>query len=403
MSTSVRAFIPYGRHGIDQDDIDAVASVLRSDFLTTGPMIDQFEAAFAKAIEAGFAVSCANGTAALHLASLAVLQPGDRVLCSPLSFVASANGSRYVGAEVEFCDIEDRQFTLDPMAAEKTLKEARDAGKPFRAIVTVDLAGHPCDMAAFSRLKREYDLIWIEDACHALGATWTAAGGRKRFIGGWEEVDLVIHSLHPVKHITTGEGGVITTHREELAQRLRRLRSHGITRDPVLFQNPEEAFAADGQMNPWYYEMVEVGFNYRLTDIQCALGHSQLKKLPSFLARRRAIAGRYQVELAGLRHLQIPPVAPGVEHAYHLALVLLDFPAIGMDRARFMNELKVRGVGSQVHYIPIPMMPTWRRDLSGLPKTLDYYRRTLSLPCFPGMTDDEIDTVVRVVREVLAP
>ena len=396
-------FLSYGHQTIGNEDLEAVVESLKSEFLTQGPMIDAFEQTFATVVAAPYAISCANGTAALHLASLAVLEPGDRVLCTPVSFVASANGSRYVGAEVEFADIEDRTFTLDPVAAEQALKAARDAGRPYRAIVTVDLAGHPCDMAAFARLRREYDLVWIEDACHALGAAWTDAGGRKRPVGGWEEVDLVVYSFHPVKHITTGEGGMITTHRQDLADRLKRLRSHGIVRDPAAFQNRSEAFADDGTPNPWYYEMTELGFNYRLSDFQAALGKSQLQRLPAFLTRRREIADRYRDDLKGLPHLVIPAVAPGVEHALHLALALIDFPRLGKDRARVMRELKARGVGTQVHYIPIPMMPAWKRDLSAFPRAVAYYRRTLSLPCFPGMTDEDVDRVIEAVRETLRP
>lgn len=397
--------IPYGRQSISQADIDATVAVLRSDFLTQGPAVGRFEEAFARTVGAPHAVACANGTAALHLAALAAgLGPGDRVLVTPVTFVASANCARFVGAEVAFADIDPDDLTLSAAAADEALARARREGRPFRAMVTVDLAGHPCDMAAFGRLKETYGLLWIQDACHALGATWTDAAGRSWKIGEWPVPDLTVYSFHPVKHITTGEGGMITTHQPRLAQRLACLRTHGITKDPQEFVFREEAFDRDGQPNPWYYEAQGLGFNYRLTDLQSALGTSQLARLPAFLERRRAILAAYQRDLAQVAGLRFPVVRPGIGHAWHLAVVRIDFTGRGTTRAQVMRKLREGGVGTQVHYIPVPLMPLYAgsESMNRLPQALAYYREALSLPVFPDLTDDDLAQVVRVVREVLA-
>lgn len=428
--------IPYGRQQIGEEEIAAVVEVLRSDFLTQGPLVERFEEAFARTVGAPYAVACSSGTAALHLAVLAAgLGPGDRVLVPAITFVASANAGRFVGAEVAFADIDGDDLTLSPAAAEAVLEQARRAGRPFRALVTVDLAGHPCDMAAFGRLADAYGLIWIADACHALGATWTAparnqgssgesasgevparsqesssrtaaAGSgqaREWRIGEWPRPDFTVFSFHPVKHITTGEGGMVVTHDARRAARLRRLRSHGIVRDPDQFVFREEAFEPGGQANPWYYEMQALGFNYRLTDLQSALGLVQLRRLPAFLARRRAIAERYRRELDGHPGVRFPAVRPGCQHAWHLAIVRIDFAGLGTTRGQVMRRLRERGIGTQVHYIPVPMMPFYAGSalMAELPHALGYYREALSLPIFPGMGETEVARVIEALREVL--
>jgi len=398
-------FLSYGRHSITEDDIQVVIDTLKSDFLTQGPAIPRFEEDFRALTGARHAVACSNGTAALHLAALATkINPGDRALVAPLTFVASANCIRYAGGEVAFADIDGETITMSPDAAEAALKKASDEGRPFRAIVTVDLAGHPCDMESFARLKKIYDLIWIHDACHSLGGSWTDSSGKVWRVGECPEPDAVAWSFHPVKHITTGEGGMITTFSDQIADRLRLLRTHGIRKEPAAFISRDEAFDENGKPNPWYYEMQELGFNYRLTDIQAALGSSQLKRLEPGIARRREIVECYRAGFAGLKGMSMPSVKSGFGHAFHLAIVRIDFEAIGRSRAWVMNRLRERGIGTQVHYIPVPMMPyhAGSTQMSELPETLAYYRQTLSLPCYPDLRDEDVERVVYAVREVLS-
>lgn len=399
------SFLPYGRQDIDDSDVRAVLETLHSEFLTQGPAIDRFERAFQEFVGAPQAVACANGTAALHLCALAgAVKPGDRALVTPITFVASGNCIRYAGGEVEFADIDPRTLTLSPVCAAEALDLARQQGKPFRVVVTVDLCGHPCDLNAFAQLKREHGFLWIHDACHSLGATACDENGVVRRVGERPEIDLVAYSFHPVKHITTGEGGMVTTHDPRLATRLRQLRTHGIIREASSFINRDEAFDAEGVLNPWYYEMQELGFNYRLTDLQAALGQAQLKRLPGFLGRRRQIARRYREQLADLPHLQLVPGREGVEHAFHLFVVRVDFQACGKSRAKVMRELKAREIGTQVHYIPVPWMPAYgsQHERPDLPEAWRYYREALSIPCFASMTDADVDRVVIALKDVLS-
>lgn len=397
-------FIPYGRQDITAADIEAVVEVLKSDFLTQGPAIDRFERAICHETGAQFAVACSNGTAALHLAAIAAdIRSGDRVVVPPITFVASANCARYNGAEVLFADIDPLTLTMSPMACRRLLEQGVADGKPIKAVVTVDLAGHPCDMQAFALLKKEFGFVWIQDACHSIGATWEDNLGIRWKTGELPEVDLTVFSFHPVKHITTGEGGMIVTHSESMAANMRLHRSHGIVRDPSGFLNVEEAFTPDGSVNPWYYEMQQLGFNYRITDIQAALGVSQLSRLGQNIVRRQEIVAAYRTRLADLQMVSFPEVADGVSHAYHLAIVLIDFAACGRSRAEVMGCLKADSVGSQVHYIPIPMMPYYAGsvDMQTLPASLAYYRQALSLPCFPQMTGNDIDRVCLSLRKAL--
>lgn len=399
-------FLPYGRQNIDEEDIAAVVRTLKSDFLTQGPAVEAFEEAFRAVVGAPHAIACSNGTAALHLAALAAgITCGDVVIVPPLTFVASANCARFVGAEVVFADIDPQTLTMSPQACERQLQRLQDQGRRVRAVVTVDMAGQPCDMQAFVRLKQKFDFIWIEDACHAIGATWRDASGRVFRVGEHPFVDYTVYSFHPVKHITCGEGGMITTHCDESARALRLFRSHGITRDSQRLVSPELAFAEDGTLNPWYYEMQELGFNYRMTDIQGALVESQLRRLPDFLARRRHIAQFYRERLSGLKNLSFPLIAAGVEHAWHLVIVLLEFDRIGKSRAQFMNELRALGIGTQVHYIPVPLQPFYAdcADMADLPAVLHYYQRALSIPCYAGLTDSDLERVAIALEKVIGP
>ncbi|MFZ5951376.1 MAG: UDP-4-amino-4,6-dideoxy-N-acetyl-beta-L-altrosamine transaminase [Candidatus Rifleibacteriota bacterium] len=397
-------FLPYGHQQISDEDIEAVVRVLKSDYLTQGPAIDSFESAFCVATGAPYAVSCCNGTAALHLAALAAgIVAGDVVIVPPVTFVASANCVRFTGADVVFADIDRKTLTMSPQACEMQLQRLIEKGTPAKAVVTVDLAGHPCDMQAFGELKKKYNFIWIQDACHAVGGSWTDKSGRVWKIGEWPVPDFTVYSFHPVKHITCGEGGMITTHRPSFAGDLRSYRTHGITRDPGCFVSHDLGFAPDGKPNPWYYEMQELGYNYRLTDMQAALAESQLGRLSQFISRRRQIADYYRHHLKGIRYLSFPEVAAGVGHAYHLAIIELNFDRIGKSRAQVMNELKERGIGTQVHYIPIPMMPYYAQTccMAEVPESMDYYRRALSIPCYSGLTNADLSRVVSGIREVV--
>ncbi|MEO1062028.1 MAG: UDP-4-amino-4,6-dideoxy-N-acetyl-beta-L-altrosamine transaminase [Actinomycetota bacterium] len=355
--------IPYGRQTIDDDDIQAVVDVLRGDWLTQGPAIEVFERAVCEATDARFAVAYANGTAALHGACAAAgVGPGDRVATSPLSFVASANCARYLGAEVSFVDIDPATLNLDPTGVPAGLD----------AVVAVHFAGLPVDLSKLAERPR----IVIEDAAQALGAA-TPDGP----VGNCARSDMTCFSFHPVKPVTTAEGGVVTTNDPDLADRLRRFRTHGIHR-------PETD-------ERWYYEVIETGFNYRLTDVQAALGTSQMRKLDAFMSRRREIAARYDVELAELDLLAAPQPPAGFEHGYHL------YPIRVADRRGVYDGLRDRGIAPQVHYVPIHHHPVYASDQWDLPACDEAYAGILSLPIFPLLTDGEQTKVIEALRELV--
>lgn len=379
------SLLPYGRQSIDEDDVRAVAEQLRSDFLTTGPTVERFEAAFAKAVGAKHAVAVANGTAALHLmARAAGLGTADRATTTPMTFVATSNAVLYVGAEPDFADVDPETGLLGPEAARGTLTATT------RALITVDYTGQPVDYGAFKDLADERGLAWLSDAAHALGAE---VGGRR--VG--PQADLTMFSLHPVKHVTTGEGGVVTTDREDLAARLRLLRNHGMDREAAKRFGPARAY---------YYEVVDLGYNYRLTDIQCALGLAQLRKLDGFLDRRQRLAARYTKELGDLDGLRVPSLRKGVRHAWHLYVVRLDLGRLRVSRDRIFEALRAENIGVQVHYIPVHLHPYYReRSRPGtvtLPHAESWYEQILTLPLYPGMTDADQDDVIEAVRKVLA-
>ena len=397
-------FLSYGRQDITQEDIEAVVEVLKSDYLTQGPAISQFEDALCEFTGAKFSIACSNGTAALHLSMLAAGIGGrDRVLVAPITFVASANCAKYVGADVSFADIDPLDLTISPLTCRKALEKAKAEGRPFKAIVTVDLAGQPCDMEAFGQLKKEFNLIWIQDACHALGASWKNSEGNVFKVGEWTVPDMTVYSFHPVKNMTTGEGGAISTHNERFAQKLRIFRTHGITKESESFVFNEEAFSNENETNPWYYEMQQLGYNYRITDFQAALGISQLKRLNAYTLKRQEIASQYRLGLSDVKGLTFPMPRPGISHAYHLFIIRVDFIGLGITRAKFMNSLREKNIGTQVHYIPVPMMPYYAGSCSmkDLPNSLAYYREALSIPCFPGMSFEDVDRVCSAIKEIL--
>jgi UDP-4-amino-4,6-dideoxy-N-acetyl-beta-L-altrosamine transaminase len=386
----MQKFLPYGRQTIDDDDVAAVAAALRSDFLTTGPLVGVFETAFAAAAGARHAIACNSGTAALHLAALALdLREGDAAIVPAVTFLSTANVVRMTGAEVVFADVDPWSGLLTPESLEAACAAAKP-GARLRAAFPVHLNGQVCDMRGLAEVAKRRDLQLVEDACHALGVEG---------IGATKHSAIACFSTHPVKAIATGEGGVVTTADADLAARMRRLCSHGMTRDPAAFENRDLAFDKDGQPNPWYYEMAENGWNYRMPDVLCALGISQLRKLDRFFARRREIAALYERLLPRLAPA-IRPVAPAnAMHGWHLYAIHVDFSALGTTRARFMKALREKGVGSQVHYIPLHKQPYYqnRYGKMSLPGAEAYYAQCLSIPMFPSMTDADVEHVVKAL------
>jgi UDP-4-amino-4,6-dideoxy-N-acetyl-beta-L-altrosamine transaminase len=398
-----RRFLPYGRQEIDDDDIAAVTAVLRSDWLTTGPAVDAFEAALAARTGAKFAVACASATAGLHLSTLALrLGPGDLAIVPTLTFLATANAVRYVGAEVVFADVDPDTGLMRTADLEAAI--ARAPKGRLRAALPVHLTGRLCDMAGLAAVARQHGIDLIEDAAHAIGTVYDATDGREASAGDCAFSRMAVFSFHPVKTMTSGEGGAVTTNDAELAARLRHLRSHGMLRDPADFTDRTLAFAADGRPNPWYYEMPELGFHYRATDIHCALGLSQLGKLDRFVARRQQLMGRYRQALAALAPLvRMAPAPNDCRPGWHLCVALIDFARAGVDRATVLQRLRDQGVGSQVHYIPVHHQPYYRQRYGALslPGADGYYQRCLSLPLYPAMIDGDVDHVVDALSKAL--
>ena len=380
--------LPYGRQTIEDDDIAAVAEALRADFLTTGPRVEAFEQAFAETVGARHAVACSNGTAALHLAMLALdVQPGESVIAPSITFLATANCARFVGAEVVFADVDPLTGLMTPDTLAEALARVGNSG--LRAVLPVHLRGDVADLNGLESLAKSAGAVLVEDAPHALGSSLKSGNVTER-VGDCAHSAMATFSFHPVKTIATGEGGMVTTNDDRLAERLRRLRTHGMVR-------PEGA-------DPWWYEMPEVGFNYRLPDILCALGLSQLAKLDRFAARRRSLAARYLEALAPLAPLVTPAARPAwSDPVLHLMVALIDFEAAGKSRRQVVDELRARGVGTQVHYIPVHTQPYYRARYPGLALSgaEAWYARCLSLPLYPGMADEDVDRVVAALAEVL--
>jgi UDP-4-amino-4,6-dideoxy-N-acetyl-beta-L-altrosamine transaminase len=386
-------FLPYGRQTIEDDDVTAVAAALRDDFLTTGPKVAEFERAFAAATGARHAVACSSGTAALHLAVLTQdIGPGDAAIVPTITFVATANVVRMTGAEVLFADVEADTGLMTAETLRAAIGRANDKGLRPRLALPVHLGGQTCDMPGLAAVAHAHGMTLIEDACHALGV---------RDIGATAHSTLACFSTHPVKTIATGEGGVITTADPVLASRMCRLRSHGICHDPTGYRNKALALE-DGEASPWYYEMTEVGWNYRIPDVLCALGLSQLRKLERFHRRRAEIAAFYDAALTPLAPV-LKPVPHAGAHGWHLYAVLIDFVALGMTRGRVMKLLRAVGIASQVHYIPVHRQLYYveRYGEQSLPGAEAYYARCLSLPMFPGMDDSEMHRVVNAVVEIV--
>ncbi|MCP5049862.1 MAG: UDP-4-amino-4,6-dideoxy-N-acetyl-beta-L-altrosamine transaminase [bacterium] len=386
----------YGKQWLDDDDIAEVTAVLKSDFLTQGPKVREFEEKLADYVDAMYAVAVSNGTAALHLAVRALLEePGITKytdgITSPNTFVASSNCLAYNGLKPNFADIDERTYCID--AGEIRKRMTLDTGM----IIPVHFAGQPCDMEEIVKLGKHPDtgnpVHIIEDASHAIGSQY--ANGKR--VGSCYYADMTVFSFHPVKTIATGEGGAITTNSKRLYERLLLLRNHGITKDPAKLKNHDPEFTG-----PWYYEMQVLGFNYRLTDIQAALGVSQLRKTDTFVQRRREIVKAYNHAFGHIDWLTTPYERPGVNSAFHLYVLGIDFKGIGKSRTGVMTELKEKGVGTQVHYIPVHTQPyyreRWGYKRGDFPKAENYYDQCLSIPLYPKMTDGDVEQVIEAVK-----
>lgn len=388
--------IPYGRHYIDEADVEAVVDVLRHGSLTQGPRIAEFEETVARYVGAKYAVAVSSGTAALHLACLAAnVGPGDNVITTPNTFVASANCALYVGAIPQFADIDAGTLNLDSQCLAAKCKEL----KKVRAIIPVHFAGLPCDMPSIRAIADKHGSIVIEDAAHALGASYP--GGAK--VGSCTYSHMTVFSFHPVKVIAAGEGGMITTNDEQLYRRLLRLRSHGINKgeDPLIRQ---EDACEQGEVKRWYYEMQEMGFNYRLTDIQSVLALSQLQKLGEFIERRLKLAQTYDAAFADLSKARPTQINGRTLSAHHLYVLQIDFDGLGLSRTRFMSALRQEGIGTQVHYIPVVAHPYYRSlgyKPDHFPVTQKYYKQALSIPLYYALTDSEQAQVIGAIRHLV--
>lgn len=384
--------IPYGRQSISQADIDAVTEVLTSDWLTQGPAVPRFEQAVATHCGVAHAVAANSATGALHIACLALgVGPGDMVWTSPVSFVASANCARYCGADVDFVDIDSRTANMSPAALEAKLQAAEQSGTLPKVVIPVHLAGQSCDMEAIHALGQRYGFRIIEDASHAVGGTYQGQP-----IGNCRFSDITVFSFHPVKVITSAEGGMALTNDAALAGGMERLRSHGITRDPALMVNEPDG--------PWYYEQIALGYNYRMTDVHAALGLSQMSRLDAFVARRHEIARRYDEALADLP-LTTPWQHPDNYSGFHLYYIRLAIDRLGKSHLQVFTELRERGIGVNLHYIPIYRQPdfaSFDRTPADYPEAEKYYAEAISLPMYPAMTSEQQEQVIDTVRGVLA-
>ncbi len=388
--------IPYGKHHIDDNDIQAVVNVLKSGALTQGPAVEEFEQTVANYVGAKYAVAVSSGTAALHLAAIAAgVGPGTSLVTSPITFVASANAGLYVGARILFADIDPETVNISP----ESLKDVLNKNSDVKAIIPVHFAGLPCDMPRIKSLADAAGAVVIEDAAHALGATYP--DGKR--VGSCANSLMTIFSFHPVKAIAAGEGGMIMTNDETTYRKLIRLRSHGINKLDDPFQVPNQAFT-NGELNPWYYEMQELGFHYRITDIQAMLGVSQMRKLDIFMERRRVLAKQYDAAFQNLKNLRPAQVGSKDLSAHHIYVLRIQFEDIGISRSSFMAHLREKGIGSQVHYIPLTMQPFYRKisvDSCGCPVASQYYSEALTIPLYFDLSDGEQQYIIHVVKKLL--
>lgn len=383
--------IPYGKQWISEDDINAVVNVLRSDWITQGPAIEQFERAVAEYCGVKYAVAVSNATAALHIACLAAgLGPGDRLWTSPITFVASANCALYCGAQPDFVDIDAKTYNMSVEALEQKLSRGEQDGMIPKVVVPVHLAGQSCDMNGIARLSKKYHFMVLEDASHAIGGMY-----KNRKIGACDFSDMAVFSFHPVKIITTGEGGMVVTNRADLYEKLFRLRTHGITRNPGLMEGKSHG--------PWYYQQIDLGYNYRMTDIQATLGESQLQRIAQFVERRRFLAERYNQLLQDFP-LTLPWQHSDTNSSWHLYIIRLKLEKITKTHCQVFETLRQKGIGVNLHYIPVHTQPYYQKlgfKWGDFPQAEKYYYEAMSIPIYSGLTDTEQDKVVSALQEVL--
>lgn len=383
--------IPYGKQDINQQDIDSVLNVLKSDFLTQGPQVPAFESALTEHTGASYALAVNSATSALHIACLAIgLGQGDWLWTSPVTFVASANCGLYCGAKVDFVDIDPDTYNMCPKRLEEKLIKAKVDGKLPKVVVPVHLCGQPCDMAAIGKLAKEYGFRVIEDASHAIGGRY-----KDQPIGNCEYSDITVFSFHPVKIVTTAEGGAALTNSKELADKMALLRSHGVTRDPEFMRGDSHG--------GWYYQQVDLGFNYRMTELQAALGVSQMQRLNEFVTARHKLASRYNEKLADLS-LVLPYQLPDTYSGLHLFVIRLRLDEIELTHNQVFDALRERGIGVNLHYIPVHTQPYYQ-DMGfadgDFPESERYYSEAISLPMFHGMSEEQQDTVVETLTDIL--
>ena len=385
-------FIPYGRQNITDEDIDAVVNVLKSDYLTQGPKVPEFENAIKEHCNVEYALAMNSATSALHVACLALdVGKGDIVWTTPITFVASANCALYCGATVDFVDIDPRTYNLSIQSLEHKLKAAKEQGKLPKVVIPVHLCGQPCDMATIYKLSQEYGFSVIEDASHAIGGSY-----QSKPIGNCQYSDITIFSFHPVKIITTAEGGVATTNNKDLAQKMDLLRSHGITRDTELMTNEPDG--------PWYYQQIDLGFNYRMTEMQAALGVSQIERLQSITDRRHEIAKSYNEKLADLS-VTVPFQIEESYSGLHLYVIRLKLDDIKATHLEVFNALRAANIGVNLHYIPVHLQPYYQKHfgfkVGGFPQSEQYYREAISLPLYPDLTEEQQDYIVETLEGIL--
>ena len=384
--------ISYGKQTIDEKDIDSIVEVLNSDWLTQGPAVEQFETNLKEYFGSKYACAVSNGTAALHLCGLALgWKKEDIILTSPLTFLATANSIIYCGATPDFVDINPKTYTIDPNLVEDKIKAYQKQGKKIKGIIGVDYAGHPCDWRALRQIANKYNLQLVNDNCHALGASYF---NDKQY--ALKYADVVTQSYHPVKHITTGEGGSILTNDSGLDEKMRYFRSHGMIKQDELIS----------QYGSWYYEMHQLGFNYRITDFQCALGSNQLNRLDSFISKRRKIAESYDSLLNLNPEIAcIPKVSKNIEHAYHLYPYQIDFESIELDKRELFSRMKKSGVLLQVHYIPVHLQPYYQKNYgfkkNDFPISESFYSKEVSLPIYPTLSLKDQDIVTSSLTKII--
>jgi perosamine synthetase len=382
----------YGRQVIEEDDIQAVIDVLRSDRLTQGLRIHEFEERLSQRFGAPYCSVTSSGTASLHLIALGLgWKSGDVVITSPMTFLATANCIMYAGATPDFADIDRLTYTLDPVKVEERILYHQSKGRQVKAVVGVDYAGNPCDWDGLSLLAKRYDLQLVNDHCHAIGSVYN---GASTFAANY--ADAASLSFHPVKHMTTGEGGAAITRHQWLDEKIKRLRTHGVTKDPGLLSTND---------GPWYYEMVELGFNYRITDFQCALGITQLAKLNRFLAERRRIASFYDKAFAGDERFIIPATQRNSQHAYHLYPLQVDFPRLSISKLGLFDRLREKGIHCQVHYIPVHLQPYYKNrygfKVGDYPIAEEFYRQEMSIPMYPNLKPHDLEYISSSIKSAI--